>query len=212
MSNRLKSLRASVACAACAGLLLVSAGSASAATFAPAGDSFQASSGQFTFVIGGNRYVTCSSSNFTGMVANPASPLASISAPAIGPPPCSSSPTAGYWTAEVATAGAWKLQAVSPTRVNLVVPSASNNVIRFYAPTYGYVCSAVLSGGSMGAANDWSNTNSTLTLSAASGPSVWITGGFPCPLSLGQTYSTTVSATYAVSNTSNPGTPVTVQP
>lgn len=221
--NALRSTRA--LCAAGAGLAAVAAltlaGAATATaqpalaagstTVTPAGDGFAATlDGSATFTVG-SVTVTCATSTTSGQV--PAAPANHNDAGAV------SSPTAapGYddcttnmfgVSATVTTSGSWSIavQHGAPDTGTLTIP-AGGVVVQ----TSGLAdCTATAApDGPATVAGTWTNGSpSTLAFDGTSVP-VHVVGGFGCPTSES---TSTFSATYDVTDTTNPSAQITVGP
>ncbi|GAA0457198.1 hypothetical protein [Streptomyces olivaceiscleroticus] len=182
---------------------------AGSTTVTPAGHAFAANlTGKATFKAG-SVTVTCSVSNSTGQVPaapgnhNDAGPVSSsISAPTYSS--CSTS-MPGV-SATVTTSGAWgvAMQNGSPSTAVMSIPKGGVVV-----KTSGLASCTVTAAPSGPATvnGSWSNgAPSTLTFSGASVP-VTVVGGFGCPTSA---TASTFGATYAVSDTTDPASQITV--
>jgi hypothetical protein len=198
------------------GILALGVTSASAATFAPAGASVNAAFNNFAFGAAGWISYQCGSFNRTGAIGNPAAGSFTVTnAPGVSAS-CTlggiigqSNPSA---TARLYPGNPWTVSAVSTTQVDVsYVPVGGRIVIsRPGMPD----CTQNLSASAQwGHAGNWSNVASVAILSPDTFTATVVPGTTACSF-LGFT-----SASYQLSsghvsltNTTNPGTPITVQP
>lgn len=195
---------------------------AGSTTVTPAGDYYQATpSGNATFVVGG---ITMTR---TASTSQPTQPLGTDTNNQIPPAPGNSNPSgpvtgnmnpptysnctssAPGVTPTVTTNntnGQWSISLQNPSTGTLTIPKAGAVVT-----TSGLATCTVTAApnGPAPVTGTWTNGNpSTVSFSNVSFP-VKVTGGFGCPTSA---TSGTLTATYAVTDVSNPGTPITVGP
>ena len=213
-TNLRRALRFGALTAGAAGLLLAGQAPASATTVTPAGDYFAAGlTGSATFTAG-SVVVTCSVSS-----SQPTSPLGtntrnqipstsggSVASDLNAPTYSSCTTNIPLVSATVTTSGVWNVSmtAGSPSTGTLTLPTGGVVV-----KTSGLASCTVTAapGGPATITGNWANgAPSTLAFSGGSVP-VHVTGGFGCPTSA---TTSSFSATYNITDVSNPGTPVTV--
>jgi hypothetical protein len=200
--------------AATGALLALTAASAAAATFAPVGANFQATAGPISIANNGISPYACTSSSFTGSIANPASSTASASAPSFAPTPCPMSNGFPLTATVTSVPSGWQLSASSTSQVRLVNGSLGGDITittRVVGnPTVQCVQYLEFGAGMTGA---WSNATRKLTFTNAPVPYI-TSNGLGCPAVGVPSGSGTVflTGTYTLANTTNPANPITVLP
>ncbi|MFI9355588.1 hypothetical protein ACWGLP_22105 [Streptomyces lydicus] len=184
-------------------------GAAASTTVSPAGHAFTAKlSGKATFKAG-SVTVTCSTSTSSGQVPaapgnqNASGPVSSSTTPATYGSCTTSMPGV---SATVSTSGTWgvSMQNGTPVTAGLTIPSGG-----FVLKTSGLASCTVTAAPTSAATVNGSWTNgapSTLAFTNAAVP-VKVVGGFGCPTSA---TTSTFTATYQVSDTTDPASQITV--
>ena len=195
---------------------------ATAATFAPAGAKIAVDGSSLSLAMTGATTlpVVCGSADTTGTLASPPGATAAIGVPAFAA--CSRPGFPAGMYADVTASGTWSLEATSTTAVTLkgsglqvAVGAINEKTGEHIAPSCILNLSAALS-----VSGSWSNATHQLTVSnkpfsyvpvaPSNLMSCWVFGLTNGPS--GGVQAGKFSGSFTLSNASNPGNPITVQP
>lgn len=198
-------------------LLAVTAASASAATWAPAGHGFKAASGSITLQEpspfgGAPGPVVCSSSSTSGTLANPGSSVATTSPWTFTPSACAMPAFEGAYSAKVTPVSkVWLLDAVTTSSARLRTSPGYGLAIEVLRANGTLVCTQFVET-TNGMNGVWSNAARTLTFTEAPLPYSNLSSCAEVGIPSTPASRIKVSGTLTFANTTNPAQPIQILP